>query len=133
MTEMNQKLISQVIDIALHHKYVDSFDLAEALEKNYIPYGEITNEDISECIKNERFTNLLISHKGYMDSNIYHAKRIATLILLINNKTELDKVFLNVETLSDGKIKIHLEDGHHRLRAHMYTKTKIRTVVIFEC
>lgn len=95
-------------------QYIKPFDLFRQFNK--IPYKAVSDNMIRECIRNKDFADLTKEHKGPVTYTKDHAKRIATLVDMIEKGKELDPIFLLI--YGDN---IVMEDGYHRFRAYLYT------------
>ena len=82
---------------------------------NEFPYENVSDDMIQHCLSLQLFTDLKIDHKGDETSSEEHAKRIASIIYLIQQGVHIKPVHLYINTLVN-----EIEDGWHRFRAHLY-------------
>ena len=82
---------------------------------NEFPYEKVSDDMIQHCLTLQSFTDLTIDHKGDETSSEEHAKRIASLIHLIQQGVHIKPVHLYINARVN-----EIEDGWHRFRAHLY-------------
>ena len=83
---------------------------------NEFPYKNVSDDMLKHCLTLQSFTDLTIDHKGDETSSEEHAKRIASLIYLIQQGVHIKPVHVYINT----RVMNEIEDGWHRFRAHLY-------------
>jgi hypothetical protein len=99
-------------------KYITIKDILQKFnEENFIPYENVTDEQIKYYIDNNLFIDVLKTrHNGDKDSTNIHAQRIASLCNLIQNNCNINPIEIYV--VKNGMYEV--DDGYHRLRAYYY-------------
>jgi hypothetical protein len=82
---------------------------------NEFPYKNVSDDMIQHCLHLQLFTDLSIDHKGFQTSSEDHAKRIATIIALIQEGVHIKPVHVYINSHMN-----EIEDGWHRFRAYLY-------------
>ena len=82
---------------------------------NEFPYENVSDDMIQHCLSLQLFTDLKIDHKGDETSSEEHAKRIASIIYLIQQGVHIKPIHLYI-----NKTVNEIEDGWHRFRSHLY-------------
>lgn len=105
---------------------IDELDYNTILQRldngKYFPYENVTDEMIKMYLESEDFIDTKNgNHRGYKDTDMTHAQRIASLINLIKTNVAIDPINI-YEVYENEKINYEIDDGHHRLRAYIYLK-----------
>jgi hypothetical protein len=108
--------------------YVDLKKLLELIDCEN-PYNMCSDSMIQKFIDNKNFVNCKKSfHKGKKDTPSNHARIIASLVKLLKNNVNIDKIhvlFIHEEDeYKKKKTYIEVDDGYHRLRAYKFLKLK---------
>lgn len=82
---------------------------------NEFPYKNVSENMIKHFLTLQSFTDLTIDHKGDETSSEEHAKRIASIIYLIQQGVHIKPVHVYINARMN-----EIEDGWHRFRAYLY-------------
>jgi hypothetical protein len=101
---------------------IDWRALTETYQVSRCCYHWVTDESITEALRHLHFDDPAVPHTP--ETN--RARRIASIVLLMKAGVAFDPLLIKV-----SGTKVHLKDGHHRLRAHQFrgTLSRIRVCV----
>ena len=113
MTTTSDSIQLILYDSSRHCEMICPIELLRLM--NEFPYENVSDDMIQHCLTLQLFTDLTIDHKGDETSSEEHAKRIASIIYLIQQGVHIKPVHLYINTIVN-----EIEDGWHRFRAHLY-------------